>query len=291
MRGVEDFVIYAGVTHVGKILADKLWSKVYGAIVTSATLAIGDSFNYYKHELGLSLYPNVTSLKLSSAFDYQKQAQIIVPRFKYAPEYKTRNEFTEELCNYLIKALDYENAYGTLVLFFNRSQLQEVYNNLPQDIQANILLQTDFVSNQRLIVKHKSRVDSGVPSIILGLNSFAEGVDLPSVYCMNVIISKLPFSTHKDPQNMVREYWVQYEKGNYFMDVSIPETCIKLIQAVGRLIRSEDDFGQIVICDNRIIAKHYGSVLLNALPPFNRIYNADFMSQAFTKVSESQRKL
>ena len=135
-----------------------------------------------------------------------------------------------------------------------------------------------------------SNIDNGAPSIIFGLNSFAEGVDLPSVYCMNVIISKLPFDTHKDPQNMVREYWVQYEKGNYFMDVSIPETCIKLIQAVGRLIRSEDDYGQVTICDNRLVNKNYGAVLLNCLPQFNRVYNKEFMHESFLKISATQRK-
>jgi ATP-dependent DNA helicase DinG len=82
----------------------------------------------------------------------------------------------------------------------------------------------------------------------------------------------------------VREYWVKAENGNYFMDVSLPETCIKLIQAVGRLIRNEKDYGQVTICDNRVVLKQYGSILLNSLPEFSRQYNPEFIKQSFAKI-------
>ncbi|HLX53327.1 MAG TPA: helicase C-terminal domain-containing protein, partial [Aquella sp.] len=74
-------------------------------------------------------------------------------------------------------------------------------------------------------------------------------------------------------------------KSNYFMDVALPETSIRLIQATGRLIRDEGDYGQVTICDNRIIFKNYGTSLLNALPLFNRKYNNQFLSESFTKLS------
>lgn len=100
---------------------------------------------------------------------------------------------------------------------------------------------------------------------------------------MHVVITKLPFDTHKDPQNLVREYWIKAENSNFFMDVSLPETCIKLIQAVGRLVRSEEDYGQITICDNRIILKQYGKLLLNSLPNFSRQYNPNFILEHLPK--------
>lgn len=284
-KGNEEFMVYAGLTHVGNILSKNLWSKIKAVVITSATLAIGDNFAYYKHKLGLSLYPKVLSNKLDTSFIYEKQSQIVVPRFKSAPEYNSRDEFSRELGEYLAKTLDYDEGFGTLVLFFNRSQLLEVTAMLPKLIQRRILLQTDYASNSRLLSEHKKNVDNGKPSIIFGLNSFAEGVDLPSIYCMHVIITKLPFDTHKDPQNMVQEYWVRFEKGNFFAEVALPEAGIRLIQACGRLIRDEGDYGQVSICDNRLVTKSYGNFLLNALPEFNRKYNKDFIVEAFAKIT------
>ena len=285
VRGHEDFVFNALPTHVGNLLLNKLWSKVHGALIASATLAVGTDFRYYLHKLGLNLLPKVATYKLPTSFTYEKQAQIVVPRFKHSPEYTSRDEFTNELGQYLLKTLNYNEGYGTLVLFFNRNQLIETHKMLPRGMQKNILLQTDFMSTQRLLNEHKEKIDSGKPSIIFGLNSFAEGVDLPSLYCIHVIITKLPFETHKNPESMVEEYWVKYEKGNYFFEISMPETCIRLIQAAGRLIRDEGDYGQLSICDNRLVTKNYGSMLLDSLPKFNRKYNSEFINESFAKIS------
>lgn len=280
----DDYVLIAGVTHVGNVLYSKLWSRVYAACLTSATLAIGESFDYAKFQLGLNVLPKVKTHKLSTCFNYPEHSQLVIPQFRYAPEYTLREQFQKELSLYLRQILTYTDAYGTLVLFFNRQQLTETFKQLPPKLQNRVLLQTEYSSNQKLITEHKETVDSGMPSIIFGLNSFAEGVDLPAKYCMHVVISKLPFETHKDPQNMVREYWVKAENGNYFMDVSLPETCIKLIQAVGRLIRNEKDYGQVTICDNRIALKQYGAIMLKALPDFSRVYNPEFIKQSFAKI-------
>lgn len=276
-----EFVFYACLTHVGNLLFNRLWSRVYAAAIVSATLSVGKDFRYYLHKLGLNLYSNVAVSKLNSSFIYAKQAQIVVPRFNSSPDYASRNEFTRELTNYLIKTLDYDDAYGTLVLFFNRSQLQESYGLLPDYLKTRVLLQTDYLSNQKLINEHKKKIDNKKPSIIFGLNSFGLGVNLPSLYCVHVIITKLPFETHKDPLNMVQEYWLKFEKSNYFIEVSLPETCIKLVQAAGRLIRDENDYGQLTICDMRLITKNYGALLLDSLPAFNRKYDKDFISKAY----------
>lgn len=280
----DEFVIVAGVTHVGSLLKNKLWDRVYGATLTSATMAIGESFEYLKFQLGLNLYSKVIASKLPATFDYASCSQLVIPQFRFSPEYSTREMFQKELSVYMGMIAPYQEAYGTLVLFFNRQQLIDTFKSLPVKLQNRVLLQTEFSSNQKLIEEHKEIVDSGKPSIIFGLNSFAEGVDLPTKYCMHVIITKLPFETHKDPQNMVREYWVKAENGNFFMDVSLPDACIRLIQAVGRLIRSEKDFGQVTICDNRIVLKQYGGIMLNALPPFSRNYNHEFIRQSFAKI-------
>ncbi len=282
----DEYNIIAGVTHVGSLLEKKLWSRVYAAVLTSATLAVRNDFFYIKQQLGLNLIINaVVESKLDSEFNYLQHSQLVIPKFRFAPEYNNRNQFQQELKLYLAQVLDYSQVYGTLVLFFNRQQLLEVFRCLNAKLQQHILLQTEFSSNHKLIAQHKQNIDQNKPSIIFGLNSFAEGVDLPLIYCMHVIITKLPFETHKDPQNMVKEYWVKAENGNFFMEVSLPETTLKLIQAVGRLLRSDNDYGQITICDNRIVIKQYGAYLLEALPPFNRNYNSEFIQQSLVKMA------
>ena len=278
---LNDFTVCAGVTDVSNILALKLWNKVDAAVITSATLSISEDFNYYMHLFGLHLLSNVKTHKLPISFDYSSQSQIFIPNFKFSPEFILRDEFNIELADFLNKTLNYSDGYGTLVLFYNSIQMSNVYNLLIKSIQKNILLQTDFISNQRLIVQHKKNIDNKKPSIIFGLNSFSEGVDLSGIYCIHVIISKLPFEANKNPYNIVQEYWIKSENRNYFFDVSLPKTCIKLIQATGRLIRSENDYGQVTICDNRIISKNYGLKLKKSLMPFNSNYKSDFILTSF----------
>jgi hypothetical protein len=85
----------------------------------------------------------------------------------------------------------------------------------------------------------------------------------------------------------VRQYWLEKENGNYFNEVALPEAGIRLVQAVGRLIRSEHDYGQVTICDNRIVLKPYGKFLLKMLPKFNHQYNAEFIRKSLQMINLS----
>ncbi|RLU04120.1 MAG: ATP-dependent DNA helicase DinG, partial [Ketobacter sp.] len=110
--------------------------------------------------------------------------------------------------------------------------------------------------------------DAGKHSVLFGLASFAEGVDLPGEYCSCVVIARLPFSVPEDPVDATLAEWIQKRGGNPFMQISVPDAAIRLKQAVGRLLRTESDRGEIVIFDRRIIDKRYGKLLLQSLPPF-----------------------
>ena len=111
----------------------------------------------------------------------------------------------------------------------------------------------------------------GKPSIILGLDSFAEGLDLPHEACVHVIIAKLPFAMPDNPIEKTQSRWIEKRGGSPFMEITVPEASIKLIQAVGRLIRTEQDYGRITLLDNRVITQRYGQQMLACLPPFQRI--------------------
>lgn len=126
-------------------------------------------------------------------------------------------------------------------------------------------------SKQMLISKHKARLDEHTGSILFGLASFAEGVDLPGNYCTNVVIAKIPFAVPDDPREAALSEWVDASGGNAFMQIAVPDASIKLIQACGRLLRTETDHGTISILDRRLLSKRYGRVILNSLPPFGGI--------------------
>ena len=115
------------------------------------------------------------------------------------------------------------------------------------------------------------RIANNKPSVIFGLDSFAEGLDLPLEACVHVILAKLPFAMPDDPVAKTLSRWIEARGGNPFMELTVPQASIKLVQAVGRLIRTEEDYGRITIMDNRLTTQRYGKRLLDALPPFKRL--------------------
>ena len=141
---------------------------------------------------------------------------------------------------------------------------------LPDSHLPLLLVQGDL-PKAVLLDKHRQAIAGGRPSIIFGLDSFAEGLDLPGEACVQVIIAKLPFSMPDNPIEKTRSRWIEQRGGNPFMEITVPEASVKLVQAVGRLIRTEQDYGRITILDNRILTARYGKQLLACLPPFKRI--------------------
>ena len=128
----------------------------------------------------------------------------------------------------------------------------------------------DEFSKQEVIRLHKEKIDDNTPSILFGLASFAEGIDLPGDYLQHVVIVRLPFSVPNDPVDATLAEWLESKGRNPFMEISVPDASVRLIQACGRLIRTEQDTGNITILDKRLTSKRYGSMLINALPPFKR---------------------
>ena len=127
-------------------------------------------------------------------------------------------------------------------------------------------------SRQHIIENHKKCCDNNKTSIIFGTQSFSEGLDLPGNYLNNLIITKLPFSVPTSPVEQAQAEYVTARGGNPFMNLSVPETSKKLVQACGRLLRNEQDEGVITLMDKRVVTKRYGKQLLDALPPFERVF-------------------
>ncbi len=256
----DDYELFASPIVAGDMLYEQVWSRAAGAVLTSATLTALGSFDRLKLRSGLD--EDTACLMLPSPFDYANKSELYIPRDAADP--KDPYAHDAWLIEHIPDILD--PAMGNLVLFTSARQMDEVYDHLDDDWQKRILVQGSR-SKQRLIDLHKKRIDEGVGNTIFGLASFAEGIDLPGKYCEHVLIAKIPFGVPDEPEEEAFAEWVEARGGNSFRDISLADASLRLVQAVGRLLRSESDSGKVTITDNRLLTKSYGRQLLAALPP------------------------
>jgi len=262
----SDYLIAASPIDVAHIYQELLWSRCAGALLTSATLTAGGSFARFQQQVGLHPEDGSQYLRLASPFDYPNRARLVIP--KMAAEPTQANAHTEELIEKLPQILADDKA--ALVLFSSRWQMQRVADGLPMTWRDALLIQGSG-AKQQLLGQHFKACEKGQRSILFGLASFAEGLDLAGDLCTHVVIAKLPFSVPNSPVEEAAAEWVERCGGNAFMQISVPDAAIRLMQACGRLLRSEDDSGTITILDRRLVTKRYGSLLLEGLPPFERV--------------------
>ncbi len=260
---VVDYEIVASPILAAKTLSKDLWSRCFGAVVTSATLTALNSFDRFKYRAGT--YDDSVYTTVPSPFDFKENGTLVIP--KNAVEANDAQRHTESVIDLLPEIID--DAAGSLVLFSSKRQMLEVYEELPREFRIKILMQ-GIESKQALVEKHKKAIDAGRGSIIFGLASFSEGVDLPGKYCTHVVIAKIPFSVPDDPLEAALAEWIEAKGGNAFMQISVPDASMRLVQACGRLLRTESDSGKVTVLDKRLISKRYGKALLNALPDFSR---------------------
>ncbi len=254
--------------HVSPILAadtlrQYLWHTAFASLVTSATITALGRFDRFSHRAGL---PKSAVCTLApSPFRYAESGVLRVPNHGADPRDNAGHSASiiEHLPDMLM------DEPGSLVLFSSRRQMLDVYAGLPSAFRERVLVQGDL-SKQELIRQHRARVDDDQPSVIFGLASFAEGVDLPGKYCEHVVIAKIPFAVPDDPVEAALSEWIERNGGNPFMEIAVPDACLRLIQACGRLLRTEQDTGTITLLDRRLVTQRYGKAILNALPPFRR---------------------
>ncbi|XXQ69318.1 ATP-dependent DNA helicase DinG [Neisseriaceae bacterium B1] len=263
-----DWMFNASPISSAAMLASGLWRRASGALLTSATLQSLGNFNLLLQQTGLSWLPETTTLALQSPFDFQNQGELYIPPLNASP--KDPAAHTDAIVQWLPKLISETAPIGTLVLFTSRKQMQEIAFRLPENYLPLILMQGEQ-SKTKLLEQHYAALKDGKASIIFGLDSFAEGLDLPGEACVHVIIAKLPFSMPDNPIEKTQSRWIEKRGGRPFMEITVPEASIKLVQAVGRLIRTEQDYGRVTILDNRILTAQYGRQLLACLPPFKRI--------------------
>jgi ATP-dependent DNA helicase DinG len=235
-------------------------------VFTSATLALAGDFRHFSARLGMTAAP---TLCLESPFDYARQALLYLPEGLPDPSSPLH---TEALLASVRPLLDAAGG-GAFLLFTSHRALR---------VAAQLLRAGQWPAGWPLLVQNEAprelllrRFRESGRAVLLGTASFWEGVDVQGAALRLVVIDKLPFASPDDPQVRARVRHLQALGANAFRDYQLPEAALALKQGVGRLVRSEQDRGVVVIGDPRLTTKGYGRSLLAVLPPMRRVRSPD----------------
>ena len=258
-----DIEVNASPILAAETLRRHLWNVAHGALITSATLTALGSFDRFNMRAGLPFESK--KAVVPSPFKYAEAGVLRVPDLRADP--RNADAHTQAIIRELPAIV--AGAQGSLVLFSSRRQMQDVFAGVDAEWRKRILIQGGL-SRQETLVKHKAQIDKGQVSVLFGLASFAEGIDLPGAYCQHVVIAKIPFAVPDDPVEAALSEWIEARGGNPFMEIAVPDASLRLIQACGRLLRNEQDTGSVTLLDRRLVTQRYGKAILNSLPPFRR---------------------
>ena len=254
---------------VGQILRECLWSKLETSVLTSATLAVGGSFDYIRQRLGLD---HARELIVASHFDYESQAILYVP--PDLPDPRTP-QFAGEAAGVIRRLLEITRGRA-FVLFTSYAQMNEIYDRLLGLLDFPMLKQGDAPKSALL---EEFRLTPH--AVLFGTSSFWQGVDVQGEQLSCVIIDRLPFAVPSDPVVAARVKAIDAGGGNAFFEYQVPSAVITLKQGFGRLIRSLHDRGLLALLDNRILKKQYGRVFVESLPPYTKTTDVGKVEEFF----------
>ncbi|CAM3972729.1 ATP-dependent DNA helicase DinG [Paenibacillus alkaliterrae] len=238
-------------------------------VLTSATLSVQKSFQYAEEQLGLSGYEEQGRLKtvqLPSPFNYREQALVVIPRNFPVLKGATVDASYLEMLVQSLAASAKETKGRMLVLFTSYRMLKQVYEPLKEMLSASgiqVLGQGIDSGNRTKLTR---RFRQTPESVLLGTSSFWEGVDIPGEALICLAIVRLPFQPPNHPLAEAKAELLQRQKQNPFMKLSIPQAVIRFKQGFGRLVRSSQDKGIVIIYDTRVIDTFYGKHFLYSLP-------------------------
>ncbi len=269
------FRIHETPLNIGNELSAYFGNKEQARVFTSATLSVGGDFDHYKQLVGLN--SDTPFRTWDSPFDYFNQAVLYVPEGMPLPK---EDNFIDALFDEVLPILQASQG-GAFVLFTSFRIMQQFEEKLA-DYEFNILTQGD--TSKRELLKSFVQVDN---SVLLGTMSFWEGVDVPGDALRCVIIDKLPFESPFDPVIKARLKAMDDAGENPFMNYQVPRAVITLRQGAGRLIRSSQDKGALMICDGRLRTTHYGRVFLNSLPNMRRSNDRTKVTAFLTRLASA----
>lgn len=257
----NSFSIHQTSVSTHDFLKEQLVQKIPTIVYTGATLEVDGSFDYFQKQIGES---HLRTLKLASAYDYEKQVKFWVPKEVTPIKSMTKKRYTEMIVHYL-DLITKNSSENMLVLFTSFEVLQNVHELLkrhPGFVGREILAQGLSGSRER-ILKRFFRAQGG---ILLGADSFWEGVDLPGKSLSIIVVTRLPFESPDRPFVKAKHHWLKKKQINPFYSDTIPKASLRLKQGLGRLVRSETDKGIFIVLDERLIHSNFGQKMQQSLP-------------------------
>ena len=259
----QSAVLYMTPLDVGRIFRAQVQAEPRAWIFTSATLSVNGDFSHYQAETGLA---QARTASWPSPYDFANQALLYVPEGLPDPNSEGYVEAVIDAAWPVVRA----SGGHAFLLFTSLRAMDRGFERLQAKVRAEglewpLLLQGSAAKNELL-----ERFRRSPNAILVGSQSFWEGVDVKGEQLSVVVIDRLPFNPPDDPVLAARIERINRAGGNAFMEYQLPRAVIALKQGAGRLIRDETDRGALVICDPRLVGKPYGRRIWQALPPFRR---------------------
>lgn len=264
---------------IGGYMRRHLFERFPTVVQTSATLAVrggaaGD-FAYLRREMGMGRFADIEDLKVDelvveSPFNWQRQALLVIPRSM--PEFVNGSDtWDRAVCDHLERAVNAVRG-RTLGLFTSYRMLQKAAEHLRTRTRWRVLVQGE-ATNRELAQQFQSDINS----VLLGTESFSEGVSIEGEACTCVVLDKIPFLNQDDPIIQALDKKLKQRGGheNVFQTHMLPEAIISFKQRVGRLIRTVNDVGVVVVLDKRLITKPYRTQFLKSIPPIRKEESID----------------
>lgn len=250
--------------NVADYLNDTIFGSKESVILTSATLQVKHSFKYMLEQLGLQ-EQELSIQHIQSPFNYQEQAQVIISEDISLLSQVSEADFARELADSICQIAQITQG-RMLVLFTSYRLLKLTHEQLKQPLlEQGIFLYAQGVDSGSR-TKLSKNFQSQEQAVLLGTNSFWEGIDIPGEDLSCLIIVKLPFTPPNTPFYEAKAEELKRAGRNPFMDYALPQAVIRFKQGFGRLIRREKDRGVVIIFDKRIISAKYGKLFLDSLP-------------------------
>jgi ATP-dependent DNA helicase DinG len=262
-HGTWRWALCVAPVEVGDALGEVLYKKCRGLVLTGATLTVDRTFDFYRRACGIEAQSQRTmELQVASPFDWQKQLLILMPRDLPEPGGPDHEHAVTEA----IRRLAELSGGGLLALFTSRRRMLDAYEALGKPLrQKGMTVLCQDVSGERWWLMDQMRSDDR--TVVLGVRSLWEGVDVPGRHLRCVVVEKLPFAVPDEPLVEARMEYLEAQGEDAYMSYYVPEAIRALRQGVGRVIRTARDRGVVLLMDPRVWTRRYGRMVTRSLPP------------------------